>query len=100
MSGTPMQRPCIHVILSDRSRIERGQRIIQTPMVAPSLLAAACDIEEKTENLPADILDARMTGRDTAGIDIDQIVPTLGQRSARRHLDHRDQRQAVRRSLS
>jgi hypothetical protein len=30
-------------------------------------------------NLPADLLDVRLAGGDAAGIQVDQVVPALGQ---------------------
>jgi len=45
-------------------------------------LRPARDIQNQAENLPADILDLRVSRRNPPRIEIDQIVPTLSQRRA------------------
>jgi len=50
---------------------------VQAPLIRPGLLAAACDLEQQLKNLPSDLLDRRITGRNRRRIHIYQIVPSL-----------------------
>ena len=58
-----------------RAGVEQGQGVVQPPVIRPGLLAPAGDVQDQLEQLPADLLDRRLTGGDAAGIEVDQIVP-------------------------
>ena len=63
----------------DWAGIKGRKRIVQAPMIGPGLLTSAGDVEDETENLPADVFYRRATCGDAAGVDVDEIVPALRQ---------------------
>ena len=46
-------------------------------MVGPRLLASTGDIEHHLEDLPPDLFDCRIAGRNRARVDVDQIAPAI-----------------------
>src|SRR5438105_5790791 len=69
-------------------------------MIGPGLLAAAGDVKDEVEQIPANLFDGRVTGRDAAGVEIDEVGPSLGESGTGGDLDHGDKREAVRRALA
>jgi hypothetical protein len=62
--------------------------------------AAARDVEHQVEQLPAELLDGRVAGRDAAGVDVHQVVPAPRQLAPRCDLDHRHRCQPVGRAAA
>ena len=81
-----------------RRRVEHRQRIMQAPLVRPCLLAAAGDVENVVENFPAGFFDGGFTGGNTAGVDVHQIKPAVGQIVAGSDFNHGYGSQTVRRA--
>nr|GEU28088.1 hypothetical protein [Tanacetum cinerariifolium] len=81
--------------LRHRGRVEQHQRILQLPFFGPGF-AAAGHVQHQLEHLPAHVRDGGVAAGDTAGVDVHQVVPALGQIVAGGDLDHRDFGQAVR----
>ena len=53
------------------SWVEEGEVVVEAPVVGPGLLAAAGDLEDEVEDLPADLFDGGLAGGDGAGVDVD-----------------------------
>src|SRR3954469_10093023 len=65
-------------------------------MIRPGLLASARHVKDEMEDLPSDFLDRRFTGRNTSCVNVDEIMPLLGESGARGNFDNRHQRQSIR----
>lgn len=78
---------CARTQLRDRAWIKWCQRVVQTPMISPGFLAAAGNLEDEVEEVPADAFNGGFSGCDAACIKIDQVWPTLSERGSRRDFD-------------
>src|ERR1700756_2472547 len=58
-----------------RRRIEQREIVVDAPAIRPRLGAAARDIEDQAEQVPAGFLDGLLAGGNAARIEIDQILP-------------------------
>src|ERR1700675_2157361 len=70
-----------------RPRREQRQIVMNAPAVGPYFGAAARNVEDQAEQVPAGLLDRGFAGGDAAGVEVDQILPAARQFGARRHLD-------------
>ena len=76
-------------------------RALPGPSARPrSAFAPQATSSMNSKYLHADLLDCGLPGRDAAGIDIDEVVPLLGQRGARGDLHYGDHGKAVRRTFA
>src|SRR5271170_2762630 len=90
-----LQSPTYSRSLRDGRGIKQCEFIVQTPVVGPGLLAAARHVENEAEDLLAYLLNRGLTCSNAPGIDVDQIGPSVCQRGAGRHLDHRSHGKSV-----
>ena len=64
--------------LSNWRRVEEREVVVQTPVVRACLFAATGYVEDELEELGANLLDGGVTGGDSAGVDVDEIGPSVG----------------------
>src|SRR5438270_2840912 len=73
----------VRIPLSHRTRVKRNERIAQSPTIRPGSLSSARHVQDELENIIANLLNSGLPRCDPASINVDQIVPFLGQGGAR-----------------
>jgi len=69
-------------------------------MIGPSFFSAAGYVQHHAEQFPADAFDGGRAGGDAAGVQIDEIRPSFGERGSRGDFDHRGHGESVARSFA
>lgn len=81
-----------------RCRIEQHQRVMQFPVLSPSLLATAGNIEHQAKEFPAHFFNRGRAIGDGTRVDIHQVVPATREVAACGDFDYRDCGESVRRA--
>jgi len=55
---------------------------VKTPVIGARLLPSASDVQNVMEDGLANLLDGGFASRDGAGVDVDQIGPSVGERGS------------------